>query len=141
VRRVIPDTSVWIDWLNAGQHEAVLFNQESIKYLSAVVLIDLYAGSRSSSDRRRVSRIHQTFQRVGRVILPTLTTIASAGQLLQHLRWRDGEGRKKQAGLSHDVLIALSARQIGGTVLTSNAADFERIRALTCFEFEVLSPA
>lgn len=59
-----------------------------------------------------------------------METLANAGRLLQRLRWQAGEAGKKKAGFSHDVLIALSARQIGATVLTSNAVDFERIRSL-----------
>jgi predicted nucleic acid-binding protein len=141
VRRVVPDTNVWIDWLNTGRHETVLLSRDSVKYLSAIVLIDLYAGAGSPGDRRHVRRLHHVFQRTRRIILPTVATIADAGQLLHHFRWLDGEGRSRQAGFSHNVLLALSARQVGATVLTSNAADFERIRALARFELEVLSPA
>lgn len=141
MRKVIPDTNIWIDWLNTGRHEAVLFGRETLKYLSAIVLMELYAGAASPTDRRNIGRIHRTFQRVGRIVLPTVDTIANAGQLLQRLRWQAGEGGKKKAGFSHDVLIALSARQLGATVLTSNAVDFERIRSLTRFEFEVPAPS
>lgn len=136
--KVVPDTSVLIDWLNAQRHETHLFSRESVKYLSSVVLMELYAGAFSARDRRQVDRIEQAFQRVGRILPPSPKTFAAAGQLLQRLQWQAGETGRKKAGFSHDVLIALSARQIGATVLTTNARDFEKIRTLVPFALHII---
>jgi hypothetical protein len=38
----------------------------------------------------------------------------------------------------NDVLVALTARSIGPSVVTSNAADFEAIRKAEPFELEVV---
>jgi hypothetical protein len=38
MRRLVIDTTVYIDWLNAGLHEDVLFQRGTVKHLSAVVL-------------------------------------------------------------------------------------------------------
>ena len=40
MRRVVIDTNLYIDWLNAGRHEGVLFQRDAVKYLSAVVMLD-----------------------------------------------------------------------------------------------------
>jgi predicted nucleic acid-binding protein len=39
----------------------------------------------------------------------------------------------------HDVLIALTARAIGATVYTSDAADFEAIRRVERFKLEIVA--
>jgi len=44
MQRVVIDTNVYIDWINEGQYEAVLFQRDSVKYLSAVVIMELSAG-------------------------------------------------------------------------------------------------
>jgi len=41
---VSSSTRTFIDWLNAGRHEDVLFQPDGVKYLSAVVMLELYAG-------------------------------------------------------------------------------------------------
>jgi predicted nucleic acid-binding protein len=45
MRRAVIDTNLYIDWLNAGRHEDVLFRRDAVKYLSAVVMLELYAGA------------------------------------------------------------------------------------------------
>lgn len=138
MQKLVPDTNIFIDWLNAHRHEEFLFSQESVKYLSAIVLMELYAGAFSPEDRRQVGQIQQAFDRVGRILLPSTKTFVAAGQLLQRLQWQSGRTGKKAAGFSHDVLIALSARQIGATVLTANGRDFERIHALSPFRLQIV---
>ena len=45
MERIVIDTNVYVDWLNEGQHEAILFQREAVKYLSAVVLMELSGGA------------------------------------------------------------------------------------------------
>ena len=59
------DTNLYIDWLNAGRHEAALFQRDAVKYLSAVVMLELYAGAFSPRDRRIVHSLVTVF-RLGR---------------------------------------------------------------------------
>jgi predicted nucleic acid-binding protein len=44
--------------------------------------------------------------------------------------------RHKHAGGLTDVLIALTARELGATVVTANGGDFEAIRAVESFALE-----
>ena len=44
MRRVVID-NLHIDWLNEGRHEDVLFQRDAVKYLSTVVVLELYAGA------------------------------------------------------------------------------------------------
>ena len=45
MRRVVIDTNLYIDWLNAGRHEGVLFQRDAVEHLSAVVMLELCAGA------------------------------------------------------------------------------------------------
>ena len=43
MRRLIVDTDIYLDWLNAGEHEPVLFQPDAVKFMSAVVMMELLA--------------------------------------------------------------------------------------------------
>jgi predicted nucleic acid-binding protein len=62
-----------------------------------------------------------------------------AGAVLSEL-WRNARGYRTamHGGLVNDVLIALSARGIGATVVTRNRRHFELIRDVRSFALEVL---
>jgi len=76
--------------------------------------------------------------RVGRVVTPTAGTWERAGDLLGRLRRREPHSRSRVPLLWNDALIALSARQIGATLVTSNLRDFELLRRHLRFELEPL---
>jgi len=37
MRRFIIDTNPYIDWLNAGKHESIIFQPDAVKFMSTVV--------------------------------------------------------------------------------------------------------
>jgi hypothetical protein len=47
MRRLVVDTNVYVDWLNLGLHEELLFQRDGVKYLSAVVASWSFAPERS----------------------------------------------------------------------------------------------
>ena len=138
MRRVVIDTNLYIDWLNAGRHEAVLFQRDAIKYLSAVVVLELYAGAFSSRDRRLVSGVVAAFRRADRVVIPSGAVYEDAGHVLRALQQARGYQLASTPSLVNDVLIALSARTIGATVVTGNGRDFTAIRAIRPFALIVV---
>ena len=81
--------------------------------------------------------MYRTFDRLNRVVTPDKQVWFEAGEVLQQFGTRYGFEEKGLARLSHDVLIALTARKIGAVVYTSNLKDFERIRALRDFQLRV----
>lgn len=138
MRRVVVDTNLYIDWLNAGRHEGVLFQPDGVKYLSAVVMLELYAGAFSPRDRRVVRGVVAAFDRVDRILVPSGAVYEDAGHVLRALQASRGRRVAGSASLVNDVLIALSARSIGATVMTSNARDFAAIRAVRPFKLSVV---
>jgi predicted nucleic acid-binding protein len=134
MERVVIDTNVYIDWLNEGQHEAVLFQRNVVKYLSAVVLMELSAGAFSVRDRRLVQEVNSAFAKVDRILVPTVTIYEDAGDALRRLQEYRGYTVASAHGLVIDVLIALSARSIGATVITQNERDFVAIQTIRPFK-------
>jgi predicted nucleic acid-binding protein len=138
VRRLVIDTNLYIDWLNAGRHEALLFQRDTTKYLSAVVILELYAGAFSLRERRILRSVVTAFERANRVLVPSGAIYEDASHVLRRLQASRGYRLASTPSLVNDVLIALSARSIGATVLTSNTRDFEAIRGLRPFNLGIM---
>jgi predicted nucleic acid-binding protein len=138
MRRVVIDTNLYIDWLNAGRHEGVLFERDAVKFLSAVVMLELYAGAFSPRDRRVVRGVVAAFDRADRILVPSGAVYEDAGHVLRGLQRLRGYQVATSSSLVNDVLIALSARSIGASVVTSNARDFAAIREVRPFKLSVV---
>jgi predicted nucleic acid-binding protein len=141
VRRLVVDTNVLVDWLNAGSHEDVLLERGAVKYLSAVVLMELQAGAFASSDRRLLRRVSSTFVKARRLLVPTAGVFDEAGETLRRLQSERHFDLRASQAIVNDVLIALSARAIGGVVVTQNERHFRAIQAVRPFRLEVVRAA
>lgn len=138
MERLVIDTNVYVDWLNDGRHEAILFQREAVKYLSAVVLMELSAGAFSARDRRLVREVTSAFAKVGRILAPAVSIYEEAGEVLRRLQQFRGYTMASAYGLANDVLIALSARSIGATVITQNERDFVAIQTIRTFKMALV---
>ena len=99
--------------------------------------MELSAGARSLSDRKLLRTLFSAFRRAGRVLHPTASQYEEAGEVLRRLQTEMSYNVSGAYSLCNDVLIALSARSIGATVITQNQADFEAIRTLRPFKLAV----
>lgn len=138
VRRALIDTNVYIDWLNEGRHESLLFQRNTVKYLSAVVIMELYAGAFSPEDRKRIGLIVHAFEKAGRILVPSRATYEEAGHLLRRIQGSLRYPLRRAQGLVGDALIALSARAIGAMVITQNKEDFLAIQRLRPFKVQIV---
>lgn len=132
------DTGIYIDWLNAGRHEDLIFRKGTVKHLSMIVLMELRAGAFSARDRRLLLDLERAFRRVGRTLAPAPDVYSEAGDVLRLLQSRHGYQLASSHSIVNDVLIALSARSIGATVATQNARDYRAIRAVRPFQLELV---
>jgi predicted nucleic acid-binding protein len=125
--KVLLDTNVFIDYLRADLYADWVFGgvSNTIRFLSSVVLMELRLGADTSRRRRAVDRIQAAFP-TGRLIVPLPILFDHAGRLFRALHG-DGSGLDNRLGAVNDLLIALTARQMGATVVTSNIEDFKRI--------------
>jgi predicted nucleic acid-binding protein len=125
--KVLFDTNVFIDYLRADLHADWIFGGVGyiIRFLSSVVLMELRMGADTPRRKRAVDRLQAAFPS-SRLIAPIPPLFDHAGRLFRTLHG-DGAGLDDRLGPVNDLLIALTARQIGATVLTSNLDDFRRI--------------
>jgi predicted nucleic acid-binding protein len=130
--KVLLDTNVLIDYLRAGLHaEWVLGGQGSIvRFISAVVLLELRLGADTPKRKRAVDRLHNAFHS-GRILGLTSTVLDEAGGIFRAM-YGNASGLPDRLGPVNDLLIALTAREIGAAVVTGNVLEFRRIAAKVC---------
>lgn len=136
MKSVVLDTNVYIDWLARREHEDLVVGGGMRRHMSAVVAMELRVGARTLPGRRAVQRLLDGFRRTGRVIVPSAAVWTAAADLLQRLS--DAGHEIRRASLPHDVLIALSARAMGATVVTQDH-DFEAIRKIVPFDLHLVT--
>jgi predicted nucleic acid-binding protein len=133
------DTNVYIAAIReglGGPSFARLEDAAPRTFLAAVVSAELSAGALDEGGRRTVIALTRRFERVGRIVTPTAGSWNDAGDVLARIARRAPEFRTKVRGLWNDALIALSARQIGATVVTENLDDFRLLRRYVRFDLE-----
>lgn len=125
--KLLLDTNVFVDYLRAGLHADLVFGRvsDTIRFLSSVVLMEFRLGADTLWRKRAVDRIKAAFPS-GRLVAPTPELFDDAGRLFRVL-YGDGSGLADRLGPINDLLIALTARQIGATVVTGNVKDFRQI--------------
>ena len=131
--RVIVDTSIYVSILRdpifAAAFRPLYERGIPRTHLSSVVVQELLAGARTGAHRRLAHALVEPFERARRIVTPTHAIWRDAGDVLSTL-WRDARSFRSaiHAGLVNDVLIALTARAIGATVITRNRIHLELIR-------------
>ncbi|MCG3774182.1 MAG: tRNA(fMet)-specific endonuclease VapC [Nitrospira sp.] len=125
--KVLLDTNILIDFLRAGMHaEWVLGGHGTVvRFISAVALLELRLGADTPKRKKAVDQLHQAF-RSGRILGLTPTSLDLAGRLFRTM-YGNASGLTDRLGPMNDILIALTAREIGATVVTSNVLEFRRI--------------
>ncbi|MGH7264912.1 MAG: type II toxin-antitoxin system VapC family toxin [Candidatus Rokuibacteriota bacterium] len=134
------DTSAYIAAIRGGVGSPAserLQNRLPRTYLASVVSAELRAGASTEDARRAVSHFTLWARRVGRLVTPSAASWDRAGDVLGQLRAREPGLRSKIPALWNDLWIALAARQVGATVVTANARDFEILRRYLRFDLEI----
>ncbi len=129
-RKAVFDTNLYIDWFNQGLHEDLLLGRGFVRYLSAVVLMELRTGATMLPARRAVDQLARAYGG-GRFVAPPADVFDRAGRTLQRLKGAAREIRR--ASLVNDVLIALTARSLGATVFTADE-DYVAIQSVLDFD-------
>ena len=129
----ILDSSVIVSDLRTGRYSLRIAELKGIPRSSSVVLAELWRGATSPVDHK----ILRALERNHPILTPTEKNWLESGQLLAEIRADRGFEPAKLRELHFDVLIALTARSHGATLITSNRADFELIRAYRSFKLEV----
>jgi len=141
-RWLLFDTSVYVSAIQGGVlSPASRRLREALPraYLASVVSAELRVGAMTEKARRAVHDVTQWAHRVGRMVTPGPGAWDRAGDILGEIRRKEPHLRSKVPTLWNDLLIALSARQIGATVETEDTEDFELLRRYVRFELRPLS--
>jgi predicted nucleic acid-binding protein len=139
MRAALFDSSVYISGMRRGDSAVLALRRFSVDaplWLSAVVLEELYAGA-SGRVRQSLERMERDFDRVKRILVPTLGDWTQTGRVLARLAARYGYERIGQGRLANDALIAMSAARMGMTVITANERDFARLAEFRSFQWEL----
>jgi predicted nucleic acid-binding protein len=137
--KAILDTSVYLPFLRQGGQilDLAFLRRPTLLYLSNVVFAELYAGARDRRTVRLLDQFYRTFDRSNRVIAPDQHVWLETAHVLRRFGLRHSFEARGLARLSHDILIALTARKLGAIVFTRNREDFERIRQIREFQLEI----
>ena len=118
------DTSVFIDQVRSNKHAQRINDLHYLIRNSSVVLSEL---SRGATKREEVRFIQQLVKNHP-ILTPPEGDWLQSGEILSKIYRKRGFNPQKLRDLHFDVLIALTARRWGATLITSNREDFELIR-------------
>ena len=138
--KAILDTSVYIPFLRDGIIHPK-FPEDFVNpllYMSSVVVSELYAGAHDSQSIKLLDKLYNTFQDVGRLIVPNDDDWRKTGGIIAKIRKKYGYESIYLSRLQNDILIACSARRLGTFVLTKNYKDFVKIREFV--DFRIYGP-
>jgi predicted nucleic acid-binding protein len=132
-RVIVFDTSIFIDHMRTNKHADDIQNLSGLVRNSSVVLSELARGATNESELDFVSILAKNHP----ILTPTERNWLESGSLLYQMHEDKGFSPGKLRDLHFDVLIALTARNHGATVITSDKADFELIRHYKEFHLEI----
>ncbi len=136
-RFVVPDTNFLFAIYNEGRFLAdysEIVRSHIVRY-SAVVLQEFARGAHDKTSKKIARELLDLS--VGKVVTPTERHWAVCGEVSQKLLKGRKKTREEVGLLQNDILIALSVREVGGSLLTQDS-DFSVIQrhvAFDCVQF------
>lgn len=133
-KKIVIDTNVYIDIFNAGLHDHLRDPFRHVVFLAYPVLHELWMGAKGKEESRHLRAFQDRFVGLKRLIIPTSAALISMGRVCHQLR-RTGGLDPAHPSHYNDIAIAMSARQIGASVITKNIKDFQVIQGVADFSF------
>jgi len=132
-RPVLFDSSVLIDQFRTNLHAVRIAKIDGLVRLSSVVLSELMRGAKGKAELETLRFMEKNLP----ILTPNEKNWLESGQILARMYSDRGFAPQKLRDLHFDILIALTARQYGARLITSNRSDFELIRTYREFDLEV----
>ncbi len=143
-KRFTIDTNLYIDALRTESAKVALnaFHAAFAPFvhLNAVVAQELFAGARGRAAAALHSNVIAPFERRDRVFAPSYSAWKESGRVLSELVGAR-DWRSVTRSFVNDTLLAMSCREAGVVLVTSNVGDFKRIAAVRAFDFVPAWPA
>ncbi len=125
--KVMFDTNVYISFIRNRTHAEELQRRGTVKYISAIVLMELWAGSKGRKSERLLYSLEKPYRSAGRIVALSTERYSTIGQFFSDFPVQYKNFSKK-ADFLNDVQIAVSALSIGATLYTENRIHFDIIR-------------
>jgi len=138
--KVIFDTNVYVSFIRNRAHSQELQMRGSVKYLSAIVLMELWAGAKIKQAERLVYQLQKPYQAAGRIITLNLEHYISIGHFFSEIAPKYRQLAVKSSFLN-DVQIAFTALSVGAVLFTEDKTHYDIIRkSLKSLKLEYLQP-
>ena len=124
--KVMFDTNVYISFIRNKTHSVELLRRGTIKYLSGIVLMELWAGARDRRGERLLYQMQKPYGDAGRIVTLTPERYIRIGEFFSDLPSMY-KSLSKKADFLNDVQIAHTAVSIGATLYTENISHFKII--------------
>jgi predicted nucleic acid-binding protein len=127
--KVMFDTNIYISFIRNRSHAGRLLQHGTIKYISAIVLMELWAGAKTRKAERLLSQLQKPYMDSGRVVTLQSYHYITIGNIYSDLPAKYKE-LTKRADFMNDLQIAITALSIGATLYTENVTHFDIIRSM-----------
>ncbi len=126
---IILDTSIFIDHLRTNKFKDRLYNLHGIIRNSSVVLSELMRGATKKDELKFVNTLAKNHP----ILTPTEKNWLESGKILSKINQEKGFSPEKLRNLHFDILIALTGRNFGATIISSDK-DFQLIKTYKSFK-------
>jgi predicted nucleic acid-binding protein len=125
--KILFDTNVYISFIRNRSHSLELQRHGTVKYLSAVVLMELWAGARTKKAKKLINQLQKPYVSSGRIVTPSVINYIAMGKIFADLPTRY-DTLLKNAGFVNDLQIAFAALSIGALLYTEDKSHFRIIK-------------
>ena len=122
------DTNVYISFIRDRSHSKELQRRGTVKYLSAIVLMELWAGAKAKKAKKLINQLQKPYVRAGRVVTLGASNFIAMGQFLADLP-SQYDTLAKNAGFVNDVHLAFTTLSIGALLYTEDKTHFKIIKS------------
>jgi predicted nucleic acid-binding protein len=134
-QKAVLDTSFLIKHFREGTVQDIFLEINKVYHItfSSVVLMELLSGAYDRKEQKFIEQIQNNFT----VISVTERQWYTAGNVMLRLRRDRKIDYARIKNLIADILIAVSVRDVGATLITKNEKDFKLIREAIDFNYVV----
>jgi len=125
--KCIFDTNVYISYIRDRSHSTELQRRGTVKYLSAIVLMELWAGTKTKKAKKLIDQLQKPYVRAGRIVTLGANKFIAMGQFFADLP-SQYDTLAKNAGFVNDVHLAFATLSMGALLYTEDKTHFQIIK-------------
>jgi predicted nucleic acid-binding protein len=121
------DTNVYISYIRDRSHSTELQRRGTVKYLSAIVLMELWAGTKTKKAKKLIDQLQKPYVSAGRIVTLSASKFIAMGQFFADLP-NQYDTLAKNAGFVNDVHLAFTTLSMGALLYTEDKTHFQIIK-------------